>query len=268
MESNIDQSSINRPLKDYRAIVFDLDGTLAPSKSELDAEMRSLLVSLLHSKKVAIISGGSFNQFKKQIIDPFAKVLHSNLSNLLLFPTCGAQQYSYHDSWQRIYALEIPPEEKDRIIKTLDAVIDRLNLRPIEQWGALIEDRGSQITYSALGQQAPLYEKEKWDPDQKKRLAMKQLLDPILPDFEVRIGGATSVDVTMKGIDKAYGIRKIMEALKLSARDIMFVGDALYPGGNDHPALQTGVDAYAVQNPEDTKALIRSIVGDAVEGFI
>ena len=40
-----------------RLIVFDLDGTLAPSKSSLDAEMAALLNKLLGFIKVAVISG-------------------------------------------------------------------------------------------------------------------------------------------------------------------------------------------------------------------
>ncbi|MBI4738937.1 HAD-IIB family hydrolase [Candidatus Woesearchaeota archaeon] len=257
-----------RPLHRYPVIVFDLDGTLAPSKSELDAEMQALLKQLLSSKKVAIISGGSFNQFKKQIIEPLAQGAVGNLKNLLLFPTCSTQHHAYQDGWRCVYALQIPSSDKQRITIAFNSVIDQLAFRPQQQWGELIEDRGSQITYSALGQQAPLHVKETWDPDQKRRLTMKRLLDRLLPDFEVRVGGSTSIDVTMKGIDKAYGIRKIMDVLNLPVSSILFVGDALFPGGNDHAALQTGVDTYAVKNPEDTKLLIRTIIGDSLKGFI
>ena len=78
----------------------------------------------------------------------------------------------------------------------------------VEQvWGEVIEDRGSQITFSALGQQAPLEQKDKWDPDFTKRKKIKAILDTLIPEFSVRMGGATSIDITKPGIDKAYGIR-------------------------------------------------------------
>jgi HAD superfamily hydrolase (TIGR01484 family) len=116
------------------------------------------------------------------------------------------------------------------------------------------------MTLSALGQEAPLAEKEAWDPDYAKRTWIKAVLDTLLPDFSVRIGGATSIDVTKPGIDKAYGIRKLRDRLGISLEDMLYVGDALFAGGNDHPALEAGVACIAVRGPEDTKLVIETLV--------
>lgn len=70
-------------------------------------------------------------------------------------------------------------------------------------WGERIEDRGSQITFSGLGQHAPLAAKAAWDPDFAKRKRLQAALGLALPGFAVRIGGSTSVDITRAGIDKA-----------------------------------------------------------------
>jgi phosphomannomutase len=51
-----------------KLIVFDLDGTLAESKSSVDAEMSELLHELLAIVKVAVISGGDWSQFEKQLL--------------------------------------------------------------------------------------------------------------------------------------------------------------------------------------------------------
>ncbi len=126
-------------------------------------------------------------------------------------------------------------------------------------WGETIEDRGSQITYSALGQQAPLDEKSKWDPDFAKRQKIKALLDVALPDFSVRLGGTTSIDVTLPGIDKAYGIRKLRDTLGITIGEMIYVGDALFPGGNDFPARSTGVVCIQVRDPNETKRVIEAI---------
>ena len=127
-------------------------------------------------------------------------------------------------------------------------------------WGQLIEDRGSQITYSALGQQAPLEQKKKWDPDFAKRKKIKAILEPMIGDFSVRMGGATSIDITKPGIDKAYGIRKLHEILGITIQEMIFVGDALFPGGNDYPAKEAGVDSIRVRDPDDTKRVIEAII--------
>ena len=89
-------------------------------------------------------------------------------------------------------------------------------------WGEAIEDRGSQVTFSALGQQAPLAEKEKWDPDFAKRKKITAILEKLIPEFSIRMGGATSIDVTKPGIDKAYGIGKLRDTLHLSLKEMVY----------------------------------------------
>jgi hydroxymethylpyrimidine pyrophosphatase-like HAD family hydrolase len=124
----------------------------------------------------------------------------------------------------------------------------------------MIEDRGSQITFSGLGQQAPLEEKEKWDPDFGKRKSVKVLLDKLIPEFSVRLGGATSIDITKHGIDKAYGIRKLRDVLGIGIKEMIFIGDAVFPGGNDYPAKEAGALSIEVKNPHETKRVIEAIV--------
>ena len=120
--------------------------------------------------------------------------------------------------------------------------------------------RGSQITFSALGQQAPLDEKDKWDPDFTKRKKIKTILDTLIPEFSVRLGGATSIDVTKPGIDKAYGIRKLRDLLGISLKEMIFIGDALFVGGNDYPAREAGVVSIAVRGPNETKRVTEAII--------
>jgi phosphomannomutase len=241
-----------------KLVVFDLDGTLAPSKSSIDAEMAGLLNRLLGSIKVAVISGGNWPQFQKQVLSHLAD--DQRLNNLSILPTCGTQFYKYDRSWEKLYAEDFSGEQRDRIISSLKKAIEESGLRTEKVWGAVIEDRGSQITFSALGQQAPLEAKVKWDPDFAKREKMKAILDPMIPGFSVRLGGATSIDVTKPGIDKAYGIRKLRDILGIAIAEMIFVGDALFPGGNDYPAEQAGVVSIRVRDPHETKRVIETIV--------
>jgi hypothetical protein len=244
------------PMK--KLIVFDLDGTLVKSKSSLDAEMSTLLSALLGVVKVAVISGGNWPQFQKQVLSLLPQDQH--LKNLSLLPTCGTKFYKYHSGWKQLYAEDFTDEEKTKIIGSLKQVIESSDFKAEETWGEQIEDRGSQITFSALGQQAPLEEKKKWDPDFAKRKKMKKLLDEIIPGFSVRLGGTTSVDVTKPGIDKAYGIRKLHDILGIAIEEMIFVGDALFPGGNDYPAKEAGVESIQVRDTEESKRVIETII--------
>lgn len=241
-----------------KLIVFDLDGTLAESKSSLDAEMVKLLSDLLGIVKVAVISGGNWPQFEKQLL--FKLPQDENLRNLSLLPTCGTKFFRYESDWVQLYSEDFSEEEKEKIIRSLKQAIELLGFKTETVWGEPIEDRGSQITFSALGQQAPIEEKKTWDPDFIKRKKMKALLDDLIPEFSVRLGGTTSVDVTKPGIDKAYGIRKLRDNLGIAIHEMIFIGDALFPGGNDYPAKEAGAVSIQVRDPNEAKRVIEAII--------
>jgi HAD superfamily hydrolase (TIGR01484 family) len=239
-------------------IVFDLDGTLAQSKSALDDEMAQLLKGLLAVVKVAIISGGDLPQFQTQVIDRLPA--GSALQDLSLLPTSGTKFFTYDGQWRNLYSEDLSDDEKHTIEDALEKAIAQAGVQPAQTWGERIEDRGTQITYSALGQQAPLEAKEAWDPDFAKRKAIQAILASTLANFSVRLGGTTSIDVTRPGIDKAYGIHKLRDVLHIPIEQMLYVGDAIFPGGNDYAALQAGVDCIAVRDPEDTKRVIETTI--------
>ena len=240
-----------------RLVVFDLDGTLAESKSEIDAEMASLLTTLLGVVRVAIISGGDLPQFEKQVLARLPQ--HDHFGRLSLLPTCGTRFFQYDGSWHKLYSEDLSEDQKRQIIAALNEAVASSGLQSEKTWGPLIEDRESQITYSALGQEAPLEEKKKWDPDFSKRKKLKAILDISLSSFSVRLGGTTSVDVTLPGIDKAYGMRKLRDVLGIEIREMIYVGDALFPGGNDFPVRGTGATCIQVRDPNETKRVIEAI---------
>jgi HAD superfamily hydrolase (TIGR01484 family) len=241
-----------------KLIVFDLDGTLAESKSSLDAEMSALLRNLLDIVKVAVISGGDWPQFEKQLLSNLPH--DERLANLSVLPTCGTKFFQYAGDWKKLYSEDFTADEKEKIVTSLKKAIGVAGFKFEKIWGEQIEDRGSQITFSALGQQAPLDEKDKWDPDFTKRKKIKTILDTLIPEFSVRLGGATSIDVTKPGIDKAYGIRKLRDLLGISLKEMIFIGDALFVGGNDYPAREAGVVSIAVRGPNETKRVTEAII--------
>ncbi|MBK5261238.1 MAG: HAD-IIB family hydrolase [Peptostreptococcaceae bacterium] len=241
-----------------KLIVFDLDGTLAESKSSLDNEMSALLHDLLGIVKVAVISGGGWPQFEKQLL---ANLPHDErFEQLSLLPTCGTKFYKYAEDWEKIYSEDFTVDEKKKILDSLKKALNAADFKAEKVWGEVIEDRGSQITFSALGQQAPLDEKIKWDLAYTKRKKIKAILDTYIPEFSVRMGGTTSIDVTKPGIDKAYGIRKLRDILDITLKEMIFIGDALFVGGNDYPVEEAGVVSIPVRGPNETKLVIQAII--------
>ncbi len=248
-----------------RLIAFDLDDTLAITKSAMDDRMAELFGALLETHTVCVISGGNFEQFKKQVIDTL-HVPHHVLAKLHLLPTCGTRYYRYNDikqEWQLIYSEDIPAQDKERIQKILLEAANEAGYLEPNPDGEVVEDRVSQMTFSGCGQSASPERKYAWDPDQKKRLAIREIMLPQLTDYEIRVGGTTSIDVTLPGIDKAYGMNKLMEELEIGKEAILFVGDKLEEGGNDYPVKAMGIDTIAVQRWEDTALVVETIIKTA-----
>ena len=245
--------------KTKKLIAFDVDGTLSQSRSKIDHEMADLLKKLLAKKQVAIITGGAFADIKKQILDEIG--LNNELNkNLILLPTNGGGLWIFDKEWKELSSHKLTTEEKWKIVTAIKEVVD--GKENINEFGDKVQDRESEITYSALGEHAPVEFKKAWDPDFKKRIALQQALEKMLPEFEVKIGGTTSIDITPRGMDKAYGMNKAIKYLKINVEDILFFGDAVYENGNDYPVFLMGVDTVRVSGPEETKErLLRFLAG-------
>lgn len=242
-----------------RLIAFDLDDTLAPSKSPLPAEMAELLTELLSNREVCVISGAHFSQFSGQFLAQLPE--GARLDRLHLMPACGTQYFRFvRNEWRCVYSESLSPGDRRSALEALETAAKALELWESSTWGPVLEDRRSQITFSALGQAAPAEAKAGWDPSGTKRSALVQAVRAQLPHLSIRAGGSTSVDVTREGVDKGYGIRQLVGVTGIPIEDMTFVGDRLDPDGNDYPVLETGIEAIAVRDWTDTAQLIRILI--------
>ena len=244
-----------------RLVAFDLDDTLAPSKSPVPERIAAQLVALAERVQVAVISGGQVAQFQAQLVDRLPASVERVRDSIHLLPTCGTQYYRIApDGLETVYAHALSDDEKSRAVTALEAEARRLGLWEPEPWGDIIEDRGSQITFSALGQQAPLNAKTAWDPTGERKSALRAAVAARVPDLEVRSGGSTSVDITHRGIDKAYGMTQLAEATGIPLSDMLFIGDRLDEDGNDYPVLALGVPCHAVEGPDETADFLDGLI--------
>ncbi len=323
-----------KEIKEKEIFIFDIDGTLTESKMPLTPDMARTLRTLSSAKKVALISGATFEQMTAQIVqkmcdfddddraglvadgaadagnrgfeaDSAGEVLADNfdfLKNMYLLPTSGACMYSYagasvdvideeamgvagirdaadalgtadisriaqdvtkRDVWKEEYAEYFSKEEKDLIIGAVNQAIESgLYQKPERAFGEIVEDRGSQVTFSGLGQNAPYELKKTWDPDMKIRLKLVEFLRERIPQFELKIGGSTSIDIVRSGINKAFGVTRLLEQLALPIEKAVFFGDALFEGGNDHSVISTGVQCVSVSSYHDTVEVLSEMIAN------
>lgn len=246
-----------------KLIAFDLDDTLAPSKSPVPEIILNQLTQLLTRTQVAIISGGNLEQFQKQLLAPLAAraVPAKQLECLHLLPTCGTHYEIYHDNaWHTLYREVLSAADRAAALQALRDCAQQLGYWESQTWGPILEDRGSQITFSALGQEAPVAAKAAWDANGEKKNTLAAAVQKLLPHLEVRSGGSTSVDITRKGIDKAYGMRKLEAHTGIALSQMLFVGDRLDPAGNDYPVLTLGVKCQAVTGWENTAEFLAELL--------
>lgn len=258
-----------KKIKQKDLIVFDLDGTLIRTKSPMDREMSQLLVRLLTTKKVAIIGGGKYTIFHELFIRKL-KCPKELLKKLFLFPTTSTAFYKYNKGWKKIYSLLLTTDEIAKIRQAFKDVFREIEYEhPKKTYGKIIENRGTQVSFSVYGQDLVkvlgdkgVKMKEKWLRDNlKTKMKIARLVAQKLPNLEVKAAGFTTIDVTRRGIDKAYGIRQIQKHLKIPISKMFFIGDAIFPGGNDYAIVKTGVDYMSVKEPEETKKILRQCIG-------
>lgn len=244
----------------YSLLAFDLDDTLAPSKSALPPRMGKALANLLEVNEVCVISGGNFPQFENQLLAGL-QASESELERLHLMPTCGTRYFvRSQGKWDPVYVRDLGQDVRAEVMRVLEEQARKLGLWESETWGPILEDRGTQVTFSALGQQAPLEAKKAWDPTGEKKNALRKAAAALLPNLEVSSGGSTSVDVTHKGVDKAYGIEQLSKRTGIPISRMLFIGDRLDEGGNDYPVTRLGIDTHAVSGWQDTADFVENYV--------
>ena len=254
-------------LPNKKIFAFDIDGTLTASKTLITEDMANLIKELVKQKMVIAIAGGSFKQMETQFLPPFSddEKMMPFIHNFIFLPTSGSQRYEYVENkkeWILVDKEPLPNGVKEKAIKLLQEVIDNpIYAIPPNPIGNIIEDRDTQITFTPNGQQAPVAMKLAFDPDRKKREKIKAFLEPKLPEVSILINGTSSIDILSKGFNKAVGLTRFLDKAGFKKSDVIFIGDALFPSGNDYSVFEAGFETIAVKGPEETEIIIKNWLG-------
>lgn len=256
-----------------KVLAFDVDQTLNVAKTPIPPEMAEVLSKCLDHFYICPISGQKFEQFLIQIVDPIvAYATADKLENLRLFVAQGTQYYRYQASsdvynpadWQQVYNYPLQAEDVVKITTVLEQAARELGFWEADKLAdgdEIIENRLSQVTFSALGQKAGTEAKYAWDSDLKKRQAIVEKCREKLPDFLYEIGGTTSINVAAPGMNKEFGMTHLLDELHVKKSDVLYFGDMTQLGGNDYPVVAMGIDTITVRSHEDTLYALKGILG-------
>lgn len=222
-----------------------MDQTIAPARQPILPEMYELLNALPHD--IVIVSGQEVAKIGWQ-------------SNNLPSYTLG-QNGNHATDVQNNELWNIPLDEAHRaeIMQHIQAIIDALDHDLNYDWTP-IEDRGSQITFSPIGNTAPVELKMAYDPDRKKREALIAKVPFVSDELVVKIGGSTSLDYIHKDRHKGANVQKLIDLLGWNKDECVYFGDGLYPGGNDEAVIGV-IDTVAVDDHMDTYRKLREMFG-------
>ena len=250
-----------------KVLALDVDQTLNVAKTPIPDEIADLLTQCLDHFEICPISGQKFDQFLIQIVDRLKDAKPKQLEHLHLFVAQGTQYYRYDakkKDWNQVYNYPLTDEQVKKITEAIETAAKELGYweeDKLQDGDEIIENRLSQVTFSALGQKAGTKEKYAWDPDHKKREAIVKRCKELAPEFDYEIGGTTSINAITPGMNKVFGMTHLMEELNVNKEDILYFGDMTQPGGNDYPVVQMGIDTITVRSHEDTAFALRGILG-------
>ena len=249
-----------------RAAIFDIDDTLTESFKPPKPSMLEKLRALLDVMPVAIMSAAGFPRVEAEFLPELSK--SPNLKNLYILPNSTAECYLWDGSaWKRVYDNELTEEERTRIKRAItESAKETGALNDVFPKGPQMIDRGAQIAFAVLGLEASDEAKKSWDVDKTKRTALKKTLEKKIPEFEILIGGRTTIDITKKGINKSHGVRWLAKHLGLEPKEMLYVGDALYRGGNDSVVIPTGIATLPTSGPLETEGIIEEIRSVCIKG--
>ncbi len=250
-----------------KVLAFDVDQTLNIAKTPIPPEIADLLTQCLDHFEICPISGQKYDQFLFQIVDQLKDATPEQLEHLHLFVAQGTQYYKYSAAkkdWEQVYSYPLTDEQVKEITEAIETAAKELGYweeDKLAEGDEIIENRLSQVTFSALGQHAGTEAKYAWDPDCKKREAIVKRAKELAPAYDYEIGGTTSINAITPGMNKVFGMTHLMEELKVEKEDILYFGDMTQPGGNDYPVVQMGIDTITVRSHEDTAYALRGILG-------
>lgn len=250
-----------------KVLAFDIDQTLNVAKTPITNEIADLLVKCLDHFEICPISGQKFDQFLVQIVNRLKDPTPEQLSHLHLFVAQGTQYYRFNiekNDWELVYNYPLTDEQVAKISQTIEKSAKELGFweeDKLQPGDEIIENRLSQVTFSALGQKAGTEEKYKWDPDCKKREQIVAKCKEYAPEFDYEIGGTTSINAITPGMNKEFGMTHLLEELNVLKDDVLYFGDMTQPGGNDYPVVKMGIKTITVRSHEDTAYALKGILG-------
>ena len=233
---------------------FDLDNTLTPSKSPIEEAHVPTLKQLAQRADVIVVSGHGEADIRSHLTE----ALHG------CFYTLGqngnrAVTYDGKVLWNN----SLTQGQREATLAFIAKARALLNY-VVRDENDIIEDRDSQIAFSLIGHHEDKAKKDSFDPRHEIRFKLLRDLAPDvealkIANVEVRIGGTTNLDFFEYGKNKGYNVNLFIEKMGWRKEDCIYIGDALFPGGNDETVVGV-IETHAVKDHRETYEYLSNVL--------
>lgn len=202
--------------------LFDVDGTLTPSREEIDYDFRVFLVTFMQENKVSFVTGSDIKKTEEQLGRYLTRLSRFNFN-------CSGNSITQNDSI--VYESDWCPS--DELQQYLNKLLTTSNFAI--KTGTHIEKRPGSINFSVVGRQANKLDRQRYvqyDNEHNERYNIQRLIESNFPDVSAVVGGETGIDLFEKNKDKRQVLQYIPEE-----ENVIFFGDMMQQGGNDRSLL-------------------------------
>lgn len=227
-------------------VFFDLDDTLTPSRSRMKSEHEQLFAQLSSRRDIVVVSGAQESQMRKQLPDP---------SQVRYYMLTQNGNHAISPDSQVLWSESFSNAQKQVIVATIERWRAEVAI-DVHDEEDLVEDRGSQISYSLIGHEEDRAKKAAFDPGGPMRTKFlkahpEDAARLVEAGIEVTVAGTTCFDFFLLGKNKGFHVARVAQRMNWNKNDCLYIGDALEPGRNDETVIGV-VPTHQVKNPDDT----------------
>tara|TARA_Y100000004_G_scaffold164313_1_gene194353 strand:+ start:287 stop:1015 length:729 start_codon:yes stop_codon:yes gene_type:complete len=239
-----------------KIFIFDVDGTLTPSRLKMTEEFKKFFSEWSKKNKFYLVTGSDLPKLQEQMD-------FMDIESEGIFTCCGNQFWKPDPSIPNTSA-ELIYENKFELPKHLEMFLNIvLNQSPYpHRYGNHIEDRGSMVNFSIVGRDCTQEQREEffeWDIENNERGRIANIIKRKARGIDAVIGGQISIDIYPEGNDKSQVLKHI------DYDECIFIGDRTEQGGNDYPLAKLMEETdncsyYQTEGPEQTQQILESLI--------
>jgi len=225
--------------------IFDVDGTLTPSRGLIDPTFKKFFNDFCRANPVYLVTGSD----KPKTVEQLGKDTY-NLCHTVY--NCNGNNVWQSNKLVRTNDWALPKNTHEWLSEKLTN--SRFPLRT----GLHFEYRPGMVNFSIVGRNANLEQRKQyiaWDTKYNERNYIANSFNLIFSDVEARPGGETGIDITPRGADKSQILTDFDDS-----DHIVFFGDRMDETGNDYPlalANYNGVN-YHVEGWAETWEILQN----------